>query len=139
MDWSDDSVWRQILLVLGAIVLTLAVVVLFYWIFSPKPYGEPYSASAVVKDLFYKPSSTRSGVGYGMTSNGQMGTVVTTSTEEESFDVVFVTDDNHVIVASDKQAYGSLEKGDRAKLWLQPMRLFGKEKDAEYVRFEKAQ
>lgn len=135
--WFLSLTALQALGVAAAIVLFIVCLVLFFiWLFSPKPRGAQYWVYATVEEKTYAPSRSSSGSGVGVTSGGQVGTVATSSYTPQSFNVVFITDNKDVIVANDKKAYGHLNIGQKVKIWLQPMRYFGKEKEPEYKAFE---
>lgn len=62
-------------------------------------FSKPVYFSGIVVDKHYKAKSTRTGTGFGATSNGQTGVVVTTETEPEKFLIMVKTENGKIITA----------------------------------------
>lgn len=76
---------------------------------------QQYQYEVLVLDKVYTAASTSTGVGYGMTFNGNYGMVVTTDSRPEKYVLIVRRLDNGVVVSESVSAgaWVSAEKGQR--------------------------
>lgn len=90
-----------------ALIILFLIFILIDGIFS-----KPVYFSGVVVDKQYSAESTRTGTGYGVTSNGQTGVVVTTETEPEKFLIMVKTKSGKIFTAKcEPEVYYSKKEG----------------------------
>jgi len=75
--WNDG--WSGRLVLVFLIFLVLLIPVVIYGSVKEQERWEEFSAAHACKKVSEMSGSTQTGVGFGMTANGQMGTVVTTT------------------------------------------------------------
>ena len=76
--WNDGWVGKIILALMVFLVLLIPACI--YGAIKEQEQWEAYAAQHACKKVGKMSASSQTGVGFGMMSNGQMGTVVTTST-----------------------------------------------------------